>query len=179
MLTNSAAPMMDVVRLADGNTVSGLIIDAGGTAMGINGLDAGDSGVRDFEITRNLIANATVGINIDVDDTVTGTDIVGLIDDNVIELTSDDGIRITYDGMGAPSDTLDLTITNNLIQGTLEQAIDLDLTGSAVASLDISDNELLLMQQNQFITGVNFTASSINDTEQPGHSAGYDGFRRS
>lgn len=169
MLSNSGAPMLDVVRLADGNVVSGLNIDAGYTAMGINGLDAGDNGVRDFRITNNLIRHATVGINIDVDDTISGTGehMTGVIDNNTVELTTDDGVRITFDGTGAFTDVLDLTVTNNTFQGTLGQAIDVNLTGTAVASLNISDNELFLLQQGQFITGANFTGSSMNDTNFP------------
>ncbi len=164
-VTNSGAPGLDVVRLADMNVVSGLFIDAGGTANGINGLDAGDFGVRDFNINRNIIRNAIVGIDIAVENTVTGEDMTGIIDSNTIELTSDDGVQIVYNGIGVPvSDELNLQITNNTFQGTLGEAVDIDVSGNAVVNLDISDNELFLLQQNQFITGTNFLGSTINES---------------
>lgn len=164
-VTNSGAPGLDVVRLADMNVVSGLFIDAGGTANGINGLDAGDFGVRDFNINRNLIRNAIIGIDIAVETTVTGEDMTGIVDGNTIELTTDDGLQVVYDGVGVPvSDELDLQITNNIFQGTEGQAVDIDASGNAVINLDIADNELFLLQQNQFITETNFLGSTIYDS---------------
>ena len=163
-LTNAAAPGMDVVTLADGNVVSGLSIDAGGTARGINGLDAGDFGVRDFDINRNTIMNATVGVEIDVEDTPDATPQIGNFSENIVSMTSDDGFRLTYDDTGASSGTLFLTVNDNYFEGTLEQAIDIDLSGAAVADVETNRNEFFLLQEDEFITGTNFLGTTIDES---------------
>lgn len=120
LLTNSSAPGMDVVTLADWNTVSGFTIDAsGGTgdgmdmdaAIAINGRglqagEAGDPGVNGFIIDRNVIQNGMFGLVVDSE-------------------TSGESVGV---------------VTNNEFRGNALGAVDLNYNGTVVAGLTIEDN---------------------------------------
>lgn len=179
-LTNSAAPGQAVVTLADHNEVSGFLIDASGgsgdptdpgAAVAINGLDlnpfdAGDpTGVRDFNINRNTIENATLGIQIT---TETGLLLqTGRITENIIRSTSDDAIQINASGNAL----LALFVDDNEISG-----------GGAIVGLDFLIDGNTFGQPwvitNTSIAGFDITgfildltnANAIWDSVEPGAS---------
>lgn len=113
LLTNSAVPGTDVVRLANLNEVAGFTIDASGEGAGISGLN-----IDGFFIHDNVIQNANEGIVI-VSDTTPALGSVredyGIIHDNIIvgstgtaAIPSRAGISVTQ-----VNGTLDLLVFNN------------------------------------------------------------------
>ncbi|MEW4488270.1 right-handed parallel beta-helix repeat-containing protein [Thalassoglobus sp. JC818] len=115
LLTNSGAPGMDVITLADSNYVANFNIDAGMTADGIAGV-----GIDGFELRNLNIDNAITGIDI-ISDTSAATGLTvedfGFIGNTVINgggFGSNEGISIVQ-----TAGTLDLLISENEVSGFL------------------------------------------------------------
>jgi hypothetical protein len=161
LVTNSNLVADSIVILADGTEVSGFILDGGEVPVGTP-LHEGITGtnVVDIDINRNTIQHGVNGISLE---TTAGGATQGIIEDNTILLNSNAGILITAD-----SGTTDLDIFNNAILGNGGEQIDVDLSGTAVADIDIQNNDIFAGGLIVGDSGFGFP-ENINISQFPGN----------